>query len=375
MGLLGVAGTGLVGAEAVVVLAVNRFDEVGRLGQRLVGEGDRVGSHVGDQPDALGTEVDALVEALGGRHGAARAHAEPVGGGLLHGRCGEGRSRPDVGLRLVDRVYDPLGIEQGSAQVLERLFRLPALVARCELSGRGVEVGGLAGELRSAERVQPSAELLVADFEVAVRAPVLGADEGHTLAFPFDQEAQRDALHAPCRGALSQLAPEHRAEGVAVETIEDAPGFLRFDEALVDSARRFERLLDGGGRDLVEDDALVGHFGLEHFDEVPADRLAFAVLVGGEQDTVGLLEFLAQTGDVLLRLAGDDVIGLESVIDVDGEVGPGLTLDLGGTLGRATGKIADVSEAGRDDIIVVQESGDRVGLGSRFDDDQRLTWV
>ena len=58
------------------------------------------------------------------------------------------------------------------------------------------------------------------------------------------------------------------------------------------------------------------------------------------------------------------------MIDVDGEVGPGLTLDFGRSFGGAAGQVANMAETGADDIIVVEEPGDCVGLGSGLDDDE-----
>ena len=43
-----------------------------------------------------------------------------------------------------------------------------------------------------------------------------------------------------------------------------------------------QRVLDGGAGDLVEDQALDRAFRIQDLDQVPGDRLAFSVLVGGE---------------------------------------------------------------------------------------------
>ena len=61
-----------------------------------------------------------------------------------------------------------------------------------------------------------------------------------------------------------------------------------------------ERALDRGPRDLVEDHAAHRHLRLQHLDEVPGDRLAFAVFVRREQELVGVLQLRLQVGDDLL---------------------------------------------------------------------------
>ena len=60
------------------------------------------------------------------------------------------------------------------------------------------------------------------------------------------------------------------------------------------------------------------------------------------------------------------------MIDVDSEVGPGLALDLRWTLRGSTRQITDVTEAGADDIIVVEEPRDRVRFGAGLDDYERF---
>ena len=50
---------------------------------------------------------------------------------------------------------------------------------------------------------------------------------------------------------------------------------------------------------------------------MPADTFPFAVLVRRQNEFVGTLEGRLQLGDELLLFLGDDVQGLEVVIDVD----------------------------------------------------------
>ena len=64
----------------------------------------------------------------------------------------------------------------------------------------------------------------------------VGRAEGHALALALDEQADGDALHAAGREARRDLAPEQRADLVAVEPVEDAPRLLRVDQVRVDVA-------------------------------------------------------------------------------------------------------------------------------------------
>ena len=175
--------------------------------------------------------------------------------------------------------------------------------------------------------------------------PVVGGDERHPRTLALDDESRRDGLHAPGGEPRHDLLPEDRRDLVAVEAVEDAPRLLRVDEPVVDVARVLERALDRVARDLVEDHAPHRHLRLQHLEEVPCDRLALAVLVGREQQLVGVLQPLLQVGDRCLLLGVDDVERLEVVVDVHAEPRPLLLLVFGGDVGRAFGEVADVPDA------------------------------
>ena len=84
--------------------------------------------------------------------------------------------------------------------------------------------------------------------------------------------------------------------------------------------------------DLVEDHPLDRDLGLEHLEQVPRDGLALAVLIGGEVELVGVLEQPLELGDLLLLVRVDDVVRLEAVVDVDGELAERALLHVRGQL-------------------------------------------
>jgi hypothetical protein len=105
------------------------------------------------------------------------------------------------------------------------------------------------------------------------------------------------------------------------------------------------------------------HLRLELVEEVPRDGLTLAVLVGGEVELVGVLEQALELGDVGLLVAGDDVVRLEAVVDVDGHPPPRLVLDLRRGVGGPLGQVADVSDGRLHDEVPAQVARDGAGLG------------
>ena len=119
--------------------------------------------------------------------------------------------------------------------------------------------------------------------------PVLLGHERADLALAVADEPQRHGLHAPGREPAAHLVPQERADLVAHEPVEDAARLLGVDLLRVDLARVLEGLLDGAFGDLVEDHAAhlllgLGRLAGELLGEVPADGLALAVRVGGQED-------------------------------------------------------------------------------------------
>jgi hypothetical protein len=73
-----------------------------RISDRLGGQRDRVGAHVGDQADAALADVDAFIELLRDAHGALRRKTELARGFLLQRRGRERRRGIAARCLLVD---------------------------------------------------------------------------------------------------------------------------------------------------------------------------------------------------------------------------------------------------------------------------------
>ena len=115
--------------------------------------------------------------------------------------------------------------------------------------------------------------------------------------------------------------------------------------------------------DLVEDHALDRHPGRQHLEQVPGDGLALAVLVSGQEQLAGVLQQGLELPDLVLLLRGDDVEGLEVVVDVDAEAGPRLALVGGRDVGGVAGQVADVADRRLDHVVAAEEAGDGLRLG------------
>jgi hypothetical protein len=114
-------------------------------------------------------------------------------------------------------------------------------------------------------------------------------------------------------------------------------------------------LIDRGSCDLVEHHPFHRHLRLEVLHEMPADRLALAVFVGGEIQLAGVLQRSTEILDNLLAAVGQLIGGPEPVLDVDCE-----------SLRREVG---DVAYRGAYVERVTEELGDRLCLRRGLDDD------
>ena len=370
VGLLGVLHLGGVGPRRVgqVLGAVELTHLVAGRTDRAARERRGVRTHVGDEA--------VLVEPLRDRHRHAGAHAELAAGlllqrggaegGVRRAAVGLGLDRADVVRRVAEAGGQRLGVGTGQVDP----FGLAL-----QLTGEVVEVGA-AGDADVVEAVELGREhprvVAAAGVEGGVEVPVGGDAELHPLALAVDDQAGRDGLDAAGGQAGHDLLPQHRGDLVAVEAVEDAARLLGLDEVVVDLAGVLDRGEDRGLGDLVEDHPVDRQAlrRLELVEEVPGDRLALAVLIGGEVEGVGVLHQLLQLGDVALLVARHDVVGLEPVVDVDREPAPRLVLDLGRGVRGVVGQVTDVTDRGLDDVVRAQVAADGAGLGRGLDDDE-----
>lgn len=338
---------------------------------RGVGQGRGVRTHIGDEA--------VLVQLLGHLHGRLRTEAQLARGLLLErGRTERrvGRAAVRLGLDRADRevrVLEGRGERAGVRLVQVERVRALDLAERVEVAALGdalaVDRGQTGDQVGRVARVPGTA-----GAEGTGQVPVLGGTEGDALALPLDDEPGRHGLHTARRQARHDLLPQDRRDLVAVEAVEDAPGLLGVDHALVELARVGDGAADRVLGDLVEDHPVDGNLGLQDLQEVPRDGFALAVLIGGEEELVGVLQQVLELLDLGLLVGVDHVDRLEVVFYVDAEAAD-LTRVLLGHLRGAVGEVTDVPDARFDDIAGAQIALDRLRLGRRLDDDESAAAV
>jgi len=127
-----------------------------------------------------------------------------------------------------------------------------------------------------------------------------------------------------------------------------------------------ECLLDRILGNFVEDDAANGDSRPEDLRQMPADGLALAIGVGGQQDLRRFLERRLQMRDLFLLAAGNDVVRLELLVDIYTKATPVLVLDLLGNLRGRFGQIADVAIARFDTVLRAKKPAEGLRLRRRL---------
>ncbi len=347
-------------------------------GERGFGQVRRVRTHIGD--------VAVFVQLLCHLHRSLAGEAQFAAGLLLQGGRHErrvGRAAVRLGLHRPDRED---GVGEPAGQGARRGLVEPHHVRGGELAGGGeVASGGQSAAVeRDQVRRQWSGVGCLGGCGPALRTtltrgqrtedtfdvPVLGRGEAHPGAFAFHQDAGCHALNPARRQPRHHLLPQHRADLIAVEPVEDPPRLLGVDEVLVDLARVVHRSLDGLRRDLVEDHSLHRHGRLQRLQQVPGDRLALAVLICGEVELAGVLDQGFELADLGFLVGGNDVERLEAVVDVHPEPRPRFALVRDRHLLGVTRQVPDVPDTGLDLPAGAEVSGDGLRLRGRLDDHQ-----
>ncbi len=108
-------------------------------------------------------------------------------------------------------------------------------------------------------------------------------NERADLFLTLDENMERGGLDAAGREAVAELLPDEAGEIIADESVEHAARFLGLAEILVERPRMGDGLFHGRRRDLIEQHPC-GFFQSAGNGQMPSDRFALAVGVGGEED-------------------------------------------------------------------------------------------
>ena len=334
------ARLGLVNARlaGIVVLAVAAADKAGGGGGRLVGESQRVGTHIGDQTGkTVLTQLDALIQLLRDAHGAARRHVQLAARLLLEGRGDERGRRGALFLAALD-LADSERLSGDGVHHAHRLLLILQL--------------GLAAAVAIVARGERSAVL---GREQRLDRPVFLGHERADLVFAVDDQTGRDALHTACGQTALDLAPQERRELIAYDTVEDTARLLRVDQIDVDVARTCDARADSLLGDLVKGHA-AGIFvlELEQLLDVPRNRFSLAVRVSREIDEVRLADLAADFLDDFIFTLDRHIFRLEIMLQIDAHF-----------LFR---QIAQMSHGRLDHVIRAQILANGLCLGRRLHD-------
>ena len=358
MRLLRVLRLGLVNARLLghLLRSVKPGGDLADLLHRLCRQRHRVGAHVGDEADAALADVHTLIELLREPHGAPRIEAEFARRLLLQGRGRERRRRVAAALLAVDGDDLEKAVTVDAAGGLRRGFEGALGRARRALVGEGELLDLAAAVLEHFQRKR-----LPAVRALGIERPVLLRLEGVDLLLALADHAQRRALHPARRQAATHFLPQQRREIEAHQVVERAARLLRVDQIERQAARLLHGGADGVARDLVEHHAMhllaVEVAALrEDLLQVPGDRLALAVGVGGEVERVGFPQRARDGIHVALVLLQHLVLHGVAVGGID----------------RALFRhqVAHVAVGGEHLERAAQVLLDGPGLGGRLDDDE-----
>ena len=263
-----------------ILLAIELSCLIARGVDRRLRQRGRVGTHIGN--------VAVLVEPLGNAHGPLGAEPQLAASLLLQGRRHERRvGTAGVGLLLHRRDGQRSTLQTGGQGVGCRLIEHQYLGGLAD-HAQGVEITPgrdahtVDGNQAGIEPRRGGGRVGNAGIEFGQDVPVRGTAEGHPLPLALHNDPRRNRLHPTGRQPGGNFFPQHRADLVAVQPVEDAPGLLGVDQVDVEVTGVL------GGRpnrrlgDLVEHHPAHRDRGFQCFQQMPGDSLALAVAVGGQ---------------------------------------------------------------------------------------------
>ena len=309
--------------------------------QRGLGNVERVGTHVGDEP--------AFIEFLRNAHRARRRVAESTGSRLLK-RAGDERWPRTTRNLLGDHIAD---FQCAAVQFLLDAFELLLRLDRPGQQLAILDTDRLAVDARQLNGKRVEWSLLLADFradrEIGFRFKV------HDLIFALADEAQRHGLHAADTLRAADLLAHHRTALEANQPVEDATRLLCIHPIHINLFRIIESREDRGFGDFVVRHAVevfLRHVFLEHLEQVPCNRFPLTVGVGGKVYVFALLGFRLKLLQHLLTARCCNVFRLEVLFDIHAQL-----------LGRQVAHMADRGQYG---VVLAEELVDFLRLCRRL---------
>ena len=335
MGLLGPLGALVfIGRLGEVVGPVSVADELPHRLQGLAGDPGGVGPHIGDEAHRpFIPQFHALIELLRQGHGLFGGEPELAVGLHLQAAGDEGR-RGIAPLRLLLDLGHP---ELGGLQVVQNPLHLPGAVG---LDGLGAVLQQVGQEPR--RLLAPARQASRDQYSSGTKA-MMARSRSHT------RRRATDCTRPALRPVLT-FCQRMRADLVAHQAVEDAPGLLGIVAGPVQRHRVGQGLLDGLLGQLQEQHPVEAVVLLpQGLGDVPGDGLAFPVRVGAQVDLRDIRRGLLQLLDDLGLAQDGDVFRGKIVLQVHPQL--------------VGGQVPDVAFAGEDHIVAPQIFLQGLGLG------------
>jgi hypothetical protein len=246
-------------------------------------------------------QVDALVELLGYLHRLGARKTEAICGGLLQLGCRKRRLWFDGAVYILNIAHHG----ELSGQGRNDLLRVRLVFDRRFFSAKEGELG---------------ADGMLVGAQVRLDRPILFWNERFDFPFSIADELERHGLHPSCGEPRLHLLPKQGGKGVADKPVDDAPRFLRLDEAHVDVPRVVHRLLHRRLCDFIEGHPVYGrllYLFFEVFAYLVRDGLSLAVGVRREHDGARAFGLFGELSELFGLAAHRDILRLEVVLDVD----------------------------------------------------------
>ena len=223
----------------IVRLAIAGADQSGGCRHGLIGQAQRIGSHIGNQAEgALPGHIDAFIELLRHGHGMLGRHAQLPGCLLLQRRGSKRRRGRTLFFRLFHigdgeflsrhLIHDCLGFPFAAQFPL--LFLTP--IAGCKGAGLSNPV------------------------ELHIQRPVFLRLESADLVFPVHNQTGCHRLNASGGQPPANLFPEQWGKLVAHNPVQNAPRLLGIHQIIVDVPRMLNGLPDHLLGNLVKGDPM-----------------------------------------------------------------------------------------------------------------------
>ena len=123
----------------------------------------------------------------------------------------------------------------------------------------------------------------------------------------------------------------------------------------------------------MEDHSAHRNLGTQYFNQVPGDCFTFAVLIGCQNEFVGILHKGFEFVDLGALVRIDDVERLETFFNIDAFFGPGDLLIFLGDISCSLRQVSNVADRGLDNVVLPEKAAYFASFRGGFHDNEFCT--